>query len=167
MRPFCVADTECYPNYWSIQLREVHGQRRTRVFERMPGHPLDVAGVHRIMRNFTLVGFNLIGYDSPMIAFALSGATNGQLKAASDDIIKGGLKFWQFRDKYGVELPEYVDAVDVMEVSPGSPQKPEYQIASCGGYQSHRQTPGQHLAEQRPDIRVGRRSGYAEGAGCR
>jgi hypothetical protein len=128
MRPFCVADTECYPNYWSIQLREVHGQRRTRVFERMPGHPLDVAGVHRIMRNFTLVGFNLIGYDSPMIAFALSGATNGQLKAASDDIIKGGLKFWQFRDKYGVELPEYVDAVDVMEVSPGSPQKPSLKL---------------------------------------
>ncbi|MCB1865155.1 MAG: hypothetical protein KDG50_06965 [Chromatiales bacterium] len=126
-RPIAVCDTECYPNYWSIAFKCLE-TNRVKLFRRTRSNELDRVGVARIIRNFRIVTFNGNGYDCPMIALAMSGATNSQLKQANDDIIMGGMKPWEFRDKYGVRLPKYFDHVDLMEVSPGSPQHPSLKL---------------------------------------
>jgi len=126
-RPTCVTDTECYVNYWSIAFKCVETARVVHTFL-TKDRPLDTARIAKIFKNWRVVTFNGIGYDMPMIALAMSGATNGELKRASDDIIMADLKPWQFFDKYGVELPGYIDHIDLMEVSPGSPARPSLKM---------------------------------------
>lgn len=127
-RPTAVCDTECYRNYWSIAFREVDGSQRTRVFERLVDQPLDREGVLKLLRQWRIVTFNGVNYDIPMIALALQGASNEKLKQASDEIIMGGLKYWEFEERYGVQIPSFVDHVDVMQVSPGSPNMPSLKL---------------------------------------
>lgn len=113
-----VFDTECFHNYWAIAFRDVESGR-IRTFERYERHPLDVEAVKKILKKWRVVSFNGISYDMPMIALALSGATNSELKTASDMIIQTNLKPWEFRDAYGVSVPGYTDHIDLIEVAPG------------------------------------------------
>jgi hypothetical protein len=118
-RPVCVCDTECWPNYWSIAFREVDGSRIVS-FERTEAQRLNIPALLNVLRQWTIVTFNGINYDGPMIALALMGAKNTLLKRANDDIIVGGLRYWEFEERYGAVLPEFVDHIDLMAVSPGS-----------------------------------------------
>jgi hypothetical protein len=128
-RPTCVFDTECFVNYWSIAFMCVETGRIRRVeIDDNLFTELDKPVIARIFRNWRVVGFNSINYDMPMIALAMSGATVGELKRASDEIIMANLRSWQFYDKYGVSLPDYLDHIDLMEVSPGSPTKPSLKM---------------------------------------
>ena len=120
-------DSECFVNYWSIAFKCVE-TGDTRLFERFNDSPLDVKGIARIFKNWRVVGFNSAGYDMPMIALAMSGATNGELKKASDGIILADIRPWQFYELHAVSLPEWIDHLDLMEVSPGSPTKPSLKM---------------------------------------
>ena len=126
-RQSIVCDTECYPNYWSISFLELDGERH-RTFERTPTKPLDADAVRRILRQWRIFTFNGIGYDMPMIGLALIGASNQVLKQASDDIILSGMRPWEFEERYGARVGDWCDHVDLMEVSPGSPQKPSLKL---------------------------------------
>lgn len=126
-KPTAVFDTECYINYWSIAFQCVD-TGRIKLFEKWNDSELDVAGIAKIFKNRRVVGFNSWNYDMPMIALAMSGATNGELKQASDTIILSDMKPWQFYDHYNVKLPNWLDHIDLMEVSPGSPTKPSLKI---------------------------------------
>lgn len=119
-REVLVFDTECYRNYWMVAFRNVK-TGNVRAFEMYDGQALDLLSIRKIIYNRTLVGFNSNNYDIPMIAYALSGATNTQLKDASDSIILHGLKSWQFYDKFKVSPfnPEDLDTIDLIEVAPG------------------------------------------------
>lgn len=121
-RPTCVCDTECFPNYWSIAFREVDGPRIV-CFERTETQRLNVRAVLNIFRKWRVITFNGINYDMPMTALALKGAKNTLLKRANDEIILGGMKYWEIEERYGAVMPEFVDHIDLMEVSPGSAQK--------------------------------------------
>lgn len=150
-RPVCVCDTECFPNYWSIAFREVDGPRVIS-FERTETQRLNIPAVHNIFRRWRVITFNGINYDMPMIALALMGAKNALLKRANDDIILGGLKWWQFEERYGAAMPEYLDHIDLMEVSPGSPNKPSLKLYA-GRLHSRRMQdlpfdPNQHLSNE-------------------
>jgi hypothetical protein len=126
-RPTCVMDTECFVNYWAIAFRCVE-TGRTRLFDSFEDSLLDVHGIATIFKKWRVVGFNSSGYDMPMIALAMSRATNGELKRASDGIIQADIRPWQFFDLHGVSLPNYIDHIDLMEVSPGSPTKPSLKM---------------------------------------
>lgn len=126
-RTTVVCDTECYPNYWSIAFRCVD-TGRVRHFEQYKDVELDRPAIVKILRSCRIVTFNGINYDLPMIALAMSGVSCSDLKHANDDIIMGGLRPWEFEDKYGVKLPSWLDHVDLMEVSPGSPAKPSLKL---------------------------------------
>lgn len=126
-RKTCVFDSECYVNYWAIAFRCVE-TGETRSFEMFNDSELDVKAIARVFKNWRVVSFNGINYDMPMIALAMSGATNGELKRASDGIILADIRPWQFFDIHGVSLPEWIDHIDLMEVSPGSPTKPSQKI---------------------------------------
>lgn len=130
-RPVAVCDTECYPNYWSIGFQCVETKRR-RVIEMHPGKPLDRPAIANVLRKWTIVGFNLIKYDIPMIMLAMRpGVTNEELKRASDELIMTGIPHWKWMQRNDLEVPAFIDAIDLMEVNPGAAQKPSLKI--CGG----------------------------------
>lgn len=116
-------DTECYKNYWSIGFMRESDQKRV-VIEKINDGPLDQARIVKILRNHRIFTFNGVKYDVPMILLALQpGITNQALKNASDDIIVGGLTPWKFYEKFGLQVPDWLDHIDMMEVSPGAPQR--------------------------------------------
>ncbi len=117
-RPEVVCDTECYRDYWSIGFKNRSNGKKV-IFEVYEGHPLDRQAVAEIIRKYRVITFNGKHYDEHMIALAMTGASNAMLKKASDDIIVGGLRPWQFSDKYSAKMPEYFDHIDLMEIAPG------------------------------------------------
>lgn len=117
-RPYCEVDTECDHDYWLCKFYTPDGNKYD-IDMFTGGPPLNVAAIRYFIENYTLVTFNGDNYDVPMISYALAGATPRQLKEANDNIIKGGLKRWNFYKAYGVDTPPGLDHVDVMEVAPG------------------------------------------------
>lgn len=126
-RPVCVMDTECLPGYWSIGFRSVE-DGRTKVFELFDGNPLDKKGIAKVFRLWTVVGFNSQKYDIPMIMLAMSGASNEELKQASNELIQFGVPHWVFMERHGLSVPDFVDHIDLMQVSPGAPQMPSLKL---------------------------------------
>lgn len=126
-RPTVVMDEECYRNYWSIAFRCID-TGKVRRFRQFNDSELDRGGILNFVRKCRIITFNGNGYDIPMLGLALRGVSNASLKAASDDIILAGIRPWEFVTKYGAKLPDYLDHIDLMEVSPGSPTKPSLKI---------------------------------------
>lgn len=117
-RRLATCDTECFSTYWLIKFLDVESCEFLE-FESFPGQPLDVAGVVRTLQTYTVIGFNSLKYDLPMIAAALQGYDNASLKFASDAIILRNLQPWQFEREFNVTVPAYIDHIDLIEVSPG------------------------------------------------
>jgi len=110
-------DTECYPNYWLLKLRPRGGQIYS--FRLRAGECFDQATIARIrllFEAFTVISFNGLRYDVPMIAAALGGYTVEQLKWLNDRIIVEKAKPWEL----GIPDWKPADHVDIMEVIPGA-----------------------------------------------
>lgn len=104
-----VFDTECYRDYWLCKFDT--GE----VFQLAPDIVLDIAGLRCTLSRYTLVSFNGINYDIPIISLALQGHDNATLKAASDTIIVQGKRAWEITR----DLLEWCDHIDMIEVAPG------------------------------------------------
>lgn len=117
LRPLNEVDLECYPEYFLVKFLDEHG--RFHSFGMWPGTPLDIMGIVNFLARVTIVTFNGSKYDLLMLTLALYGATNAQLKEANDDIIVRKLQPWEFCDKWGIQIPDYIDHIDIMEVAPG------------------------------------------------
>jgi hypothetical protein len=117
-RPFCELDLECYPDYF---LAKFYDERTGRFCDigMWDGYPLDIPKIVDILSRVTIITFNGVNYDLPMLTLALYGATCAQMKEANDDIIVRQMRPWQFCDKWQIQIPEYIDHIDVMEVAPG------------------------------------------------
>lgn len=118
-RQEAVMDIECYRDYFLVMFRHVD-KTTFRGFELYEGHPLDVKGVIRLLKKYTIVTFNGNNYDMPLLMYALKpGISNADLKRASDHIIQGNLKPWEFENQYGVSIHPKIDHIDLIEVAPG------------------------------------------------
>ncbi len=120
-RPKTLHDIECFPNFFLICFRKADGEVVVS-FEQHDesGTVLNRAAIIRALRYYTLVGFNCLNYDIPLLIYALSKPrTNAELKAASDAIIHGNLRPWQFEELFGVDIPDFIDAIDLSEPAPG------------------------------------------------
>lgn len=118
MRPICIVDTECYTNWWYLAFRDIT-KERVSGFTLDATHVLDCEKIRQILCTYRLVGFNLIGYDIPMIRYALTGATNAELKHANDRIIDGHVKPWNFSEEFHVDLTDvHLEYVDLFPVAP-------------------------------------------------
>lgn len=106
-------DTECYRDYWLCQF-----DNPPQAFQLFPGHPLDIEGLRNALTTCTVVTFNGQHYDHPMVSYALAGATNSQLKDASDMIIQRNLKSWEFGRTFNINLLD-MDHIDLFDVAPG------------------------------------------------
>lgn len=117
-RPLIELDLECYPDYF---LAKFHDERTHTFhdFGQWEGQPLDIASIIAVLAHYTIVTFNGMNYDEPMLTLALYGATCAQLKEGNDDIIQRGLRPWQFYKKWGLEPLPYIDHIDIMEPAPG------------------------------------------------
>lgn len=111
-------DIECYRNYFLVKFRDMKTGRMDS-FAMWPGATLNVLSIMDFIWSYTLVTFNGLNYDIPMLMLALTGASTYDLKTASDSIIRGGVKPWQFTRAYGLQPPEQLDHYDIREVAPG------------------------------------------------
>jgi DNA polymerase elongation subunit (family B) len=109
-------DLECYPNYFLAKLMNDEG--RFREFETYEGQGLDVAKLRALLNSYTVVTFNGVNYDWPILSLALNGADNEQLKEASDAIIVNDMKPWNFYKHFRCQALSY-DHIDIKEVAPG------------------------------------------------
>lgn len=118
-RPEATLDIEIFRDYALFMFRRPD-KSIVRYFEQYEGHPLDRAGVMACLKSLTIYTFNGRNYDIPITLFALKGADCQRLKDASDEIIQGGLRGWEFIDKYNLpNNPAWLDHVDLQEVMPG------------------------------------------------
>lgn len=117
-------DTECYRDYWSFGAEGIETGKQV-IIERLPDLPLDRNRVKQILKSRRTYTFNGRRYDEPMLALAMTGASNSLLKKASDDIIQFQLRPWSFDgyvgfyEKYNCYLPDWVDMIDIFDVAPG------------------------------------------------
>lgn len=109
-------DIECYRNFFYIGVKRREDGRRVG-FEFSERSNFDRAVVRRFLRQNMIVTFNGLSYDMPMIYLALDGATNDQLKDASDRIIKGRIRWWDVQRELGVSIPD-IDHIDLFEPNP-------------------------------------------------
>lgn len=118
-RPFAECDTECTINFWLIKLLLPDNTMWSFSIHDEDPTPLNIAAIQWFIDNYTLLTFNGMHYDVPMISLAMTGANNRVLYEANNNIIMGGLKSWDFYRTYGIEQPRNLDHVDIMEVAPG------------------------------------------------
>lgn len=121
-KPVAFYDTECFPNYWLLKFAT---DKATYTFSLESGERFSddlISRICRLFSLFTVISFNGIYYDVPMIAAAFVGYTCEQLKWQSDQIILQGLKPWE------MNLPEWKpsDHIDLIEVAPGAGGQKQY-----------------------------------------
>lgn len=106
-------DTECYVDYWLARFST--GE----TFQCFAGHPLDTAGLIRALSRYRVVTFNGQHYDMPVITVALVYPDPVIIKQASDAIINENLRSWDLLKRYGLQSLEWVDHIDLFDVTPG------------------------------------------------
>lgn len=111
-----IIDTECYRNFFYIGVKRVEDGRRVG-YEFSPRADFDRDRVRYFMKRNLTVGFNSIGYDLPMIYLALEGASNSELKDASDRIIKDRVPWWEVERALDIHIPK-LDHIDLIETNP-------------------------------------------------
>lgn len=81
---------------------------------------MDRERLRRVMMQNRIITYNGLGYDVPMIFYAIEGATNAQLKKANDRIILGGVRYWEVEDLLGIRIPRDFDHIDLIEPQPNA-----------------------------------------------
>lgn len=113
-----VFDSEVYRDYYLVMFRNIE-TGKVAYYEQYDTQEFEADKVRWILRNFTLVSFNGLHFDMPILALALQGASNAQLKECCDLIIDGNLPPWDINARYGIETP-HVDHIDLFDVAPGT-----------------------------------------------
>lgn len=119
MRPPYELDVENLWDYFEIQLKHRDSGSIFKFILTPDGEPLDRTRLAWMLEQITIYTFNGNHYDMLMVIMALSGYGNEKLLEANNKLIKGGARPWDLMREYGVEIPHYVDHVDVMEVAAG------------------------------------------------
>lgn len=117
-RPLATLDIECFHNWFLVGITDMESGVQWD-YQMTIGSRLDTTALQALLRHYSIVTFNGVGYDVPMLCYALEGADCTQLKAANDDIIENQLKYWAFYKKYRAWPPDYLDHIDVSEPTPG------------------------------------------------
>lgn len=118
-------DTECYPNFWYCAFKCATTGKIVD-FELSPDRLLDITRLRWMLWRTCCVGFNTKTYDDLMIAAALSGMNNHQLKCANDflindDLDENGKKIkvtaFMFEQKFKLKIDQ-TNRIDLFDVAP-------------------------------------------------
>ena len=128
-----VMDIELFANYLLVMFKAIDS-KVVRSFEFWANKPEDATDVpvfnlaqvdhartiEAILRKFTIVSFNGQDFDFPILFYAMQrGASISELKQAANHIIDGRLRAWQFSREYNVQIPTWLDHIDLREPVPG------------------------------------------------
>lgn len=117
-RDIVVFDIECYRNYLLICFKHIKSGKRM-YFELTEHKKLDTKKIINIISNYTLVGFNSMNYDIPVLKAALKyGVDNSYLKGVNDHIIMKGSKYWQTEKVFNLPKLPKLDHIDIIEPMP-------------------------------------------------
>jgi hypothetical protein len=86
-------------------------------FEKYNDAPLNIPNVLKILKKYTVVSFNGLKYDVPVIEAAVSGFSNAAIKKTGDMSIENNMQPWQIRKQIGVPALK-LDHIDLIEVAP-------------------------------------------------
>ena len=115
---FVVLDTEVYWNYFLATF--IFQDGRIIEFERFNDRDNgDLGAIGRLLleENCTLITFNGINYDIPILSMAMMGCRNAVLKEASDRIIKKKAMPWDLERKYKFTRLQ-IDHIDIINLLP-------------------------------------------------
>jgi hypothetical protein len=129
-RPLATLDVECYINYLLIKLLNYDTRQAIAEFEMINDDRryFNMDALRMLLAHYTIVTFNGLHYDMHIVNGALAGYDNANLKYLSDQIIQGGLRYWEVERQYRLYTPEYVDHIDLIEVAPG-----QHSLKTYGG----------------------------------
>jgi len=115
--PQWIMDIECYVNYFLVKFMNVVTEEFID-FEMTSTVPLDCKRIIHILENNEIITFNGNKYDMPMLRYALSGASNQQLKWASNELIQTDISVHTFIEVN--RLPEIkIKHIDLIELPIG------------------------------------------------
>lgn len=118
--PIVACDIETYRNYYLVGFKR-HEDGKLLQFELSERSPtLPKERIKRILLQNTIITYNGLTYDIPLIFYALAGATNAQLKLASDRIIQGNVRYWDVEKLLGVTIPRELTHIDLIEPQPNA-----------------------------------------------
>ncbi len=113
-----ILDCECYSKYFLLAMLDTE-TRKVSHAELHEGKPtIDSKALLRRLTSTTLIGFNIEGYDLPVITMALHGKSTQQIKALSDELILSGKPNWQVLKERKITIPNGIDYIDIMNVAP-------------------------------------------------
>lgn len=113
---YLVFDIEVYRNYFCICFKHVSNGRCI-IFEKSANSDFDKRKLYWIMHNYTVVGFNSLKFDMPLLWYAHREASLEQLKELTRQLIEDGLRTNEFERGYDIKLPK-TSHIDLMEVCP-------------------------------------------------
>lgn len=107
-------DIECYENYFLIAFTSLVSGKVI-YFERTANHDFNRDKLQWIVNTFCLVSFNGWNYDLPILALALAGKNNAQLKHATNEIIVNGTRPSDVLRTFKVKKlnPNHIDLIEV------------------------------------------------------
>jgi len=115
-----IIDTECYSNIWMLCAK--HIKTKERRFYQLPGlTDSQREEMKALLRAEHTISFNGLNYDLPMLAYAVEGATNAELKELSDNIILSDDPSWKVCDEMGISVPDSWKQkhIDLIEIADG------------------------------------------------
>ena len=118
MKKILVLDTEIYRNYFLLMFKGIDSGK-VMAFELYDGHPFDSRTVLAVLQQFTVVSFNGIPFDMPVITAALRGRDTAEIKQICDDIIVRDKKPWDIEREYSLAPFTGFDHIDLKETVPG------------------------------------------------
>lgn len=130
-KPLAIADCETSPNYFALGIRELGGDRKERVFELSDRSTINWSQIDRIMRSYTMIGYNWLGFDKPLLRWCVENpdCTTEQIKGIANRIIGERMKWWESERKLDISIPRAWDSIDLIEPQPN----PIASLKVCNG----------------------------------
>lgn len=113
MKPVYIFDSETLKNYYLASFKDL-ATGKVLEFELFEGKAFQSAAVRALLDRATIVTFNGNGFDMPILALALDGASAEKIKNVANKIIATNIRPWQM----GLDPPR-ADHIDLFEVAPG------------------------------------------------
>jgi len=118
MSDIIVFDSEVLPSHYLVCARRLSDGKLNILW----GHvPQDMARLGGLLSNPGLmwVGFNSRKFDMPIALAAAGGASLEELKRMANDIVENNKPEWVTYRDYGIERPDHIQQIDLIEVAPG------------------------------------------------
>lgn len=99
-----VFDIESYWNVFLVGLKRL-SDGKTHILEQSHRSTIDRDWLRRVLLGNTMIGFNSMSYDAPVLWNFLETGSVEQAKRDTNAIIKGGLRYWEVEEAIGVSIP--------------------------------------------------------------